>query len=68
VTLALAAAHSPAAAAALARMHELKREDLEREFKDRKQLSDESAARLERVLTEALKVMAETARAKAKAD
>jgi hypothetical protein len=62
--LALTAAHSPAAAEALARMREIKREDLEREFKDRKQLSDESAARLERILSEALKAMAESSRPK----
>jgi hypothetical protein len=62
--LALAAATSPAAAAALGRMRELKRDELEREFKDRKQLSDESVARLERVLAEALKAMAEFSRPK----
>jgi hypothetical protein len=62
--LALAAGQSPAAAAALARMRELKREDLEREFKDRKELSDESVGRLERVLSEALKAMAEFSRPK----
>ena len=62
--LALAAASSPAAAEALARMREVKREDLEREFKDRKQLSDESVARLERVLSDALKAMAESSRPK----
>jgi hypothetical protein len=62
--LAVAAASSPAAAAALARMRELKREDLEREFKERKQLSDDSVVRLERVLTEALKAMAEYSRPK----
>lgn len=62
--LALAAASNPAAAAAMARMRELKREDLEREFKDRKQLSDESVARLERVLTEAMRAMAEFSRPK----
>jgi hypothetical protein len=62
--LALAAASSPAAAAALAKMREVKREELEREFKDRKQLSDESVARLERVLSDALKAMAEYSRPK----
>ena len=62
--LALAASTSPAAAAALGRMRELKRDDLEREFKDRKQISDESVARLERVLSEALKAMAEFSRPK----
>jgi hypothetical protein len=62
--LALAAANSPAAAAALAKMRELKREDLEREFKDRKQLSDESVGRLERVLSDALKAMADYSRPK----
>ena len=62
--LAAAAANSPAAAEALARMRELKREDLEREFKDRKNISDEAAARLERVLSEALKAMAEFSRPK----
>jgi len=62
--LAMAAASSPEAAAALAKMRELKREDMEREFKDRKQLSDESAARLERILAEALKAMAEYSRPK----
>lgn len=62
--LALTAASSPAAAEALARMRELKREDLEREFKDRRQLSDESVARLERVLSDALKAMAESSRPK----
>jgi hypothetical protein len=60
--LALAAANSPAAAAALAKMRELKREDLEREFKDRKQISDESVARLERILSDALKAMVEYSR------
>ena len=62
--LATAAATSPAAAAALGKMRELKREDLEREFKDRRELSDESAARLERVLSEALNAMAEFSRPK----
>ena len=62
--LALAAATSPAAAAALGRMRELKRDELEREFKDRKQISDESVVRLERVLSEALKAMAEFSRPK----
>ncbi len=62
--LALAATTSPTAAAALARMRELKRDDLEREFKDRKQVTDESVARLERVLSEALKAMAEFSRPK----
>jgi hypothetical protein len=62
--LALAAAKSPAAAEALAKMRDLRREDLEREYKDRKQLSDESVARLERVLAEALKAMAEYSRPK----
>lgn len=55
--LAAAAANSPAAAAALAKMREVRREDLEREFKERKAFSDESAGRLERVLTEALKAL-----------
>lgn len=62
--LALAAATSPAAAAALAKMRELKREDLEREFTDRKKISDEAAARLEKVLTEALRAMADFSRPK----
>ncbi len=62
--LALAAANSPSAAAALARMRELKREELEREFKDRRSLSDEAVTRLERVLSEALKAMAEFSRPK----
>lgn len=62
--LAMAAQSSPAAAEALARMREIKREDLEREFKERKQLSDESVARLERVLMEALKAIAEFSRPK----
>jgi hypothetical protein len=57
--LAEAAGQSTAAAEALARMRELKREDLEREFNERKKLSDESAARLERVLSDALKAMSE---------
>jgi SPFH domain / Band 7 family len=60
--LAAAADKNPAAATALARMRELKREDLEREFKDRKALTDESAARLERILAEALKAMGEASR------
>ena len=60
--LAMAAANSPAAAAALAKMREIKREDMEREFKDRKQVSDESVARLERILAEALKAMSEYSR------
>lgn len=60
--LASAAAQSPEAAQALARMREVKREDLEREFQERKQLSDESVARLERVLAEAMKAIAEQAR------
>jgi hypothetical protein len=58
--LAAAAVNSPEAAAALAKMREVKREDLEREFKERKALSDESAGRLERVLTEALRAMGGT--------
>jgi hypothetical protein len=45
-------------------MRELKRDELEREFKDRKQISDESVARLERILAEALKAMAEFSRPK----
>lgn len=62
--LAMAAQSSPAAAEALAKMRELKREELEREFQERKQLSEESVARLERVLTEAIKAMAEFSRPK----
>ncbi len=60
--LAAAAGDSPQAADALARMRELKREDLDRDFRDRRQVADEAAARLERVMADALKSMAEFAR------
>jgi len=62
--LALAAEKSPAAAEALAKMREVKREDFQREFDDRKKLSDESAARLEHIISDALKAMAESSRPK----
>jgi selenocysteine-specific translation elongation factor len=62
--LALQAGASPAVADALARMSEVRREDLEREFAERKKLSDDSAARLERVLTEALRAMAEQSKSR----
>jgi hypothetical protein len=62
--LALAAEKSPAAAEALAKMREVKREDFQREFDDRKKLSDESAARLEHIISDALNAMAESLRPK----
>ena len=60
--LALEAARSPEAAKALAEMAHRSREDLEREFKERKKLSDENADRLERVLTKALETTGEAAK------
>lgn len=60
--LAAAAEKNPEAAIALAKMRDLKREDLEKEFKEHKALTDESAGRLERVLTEALKAMGQSSR------
>jgi len=59
--LAQVAASSPQAADALARMRETKREDLEREFRERKQVMDEAAARLERVMSDALKSVSQFA-------
>jgi hypothetical protein len=62
--LAGAAGASSAAAEALTRIREIKREDLEREFRERKALSDESAARLERVLMEAMRAMSAVGQAR----
>ncbi len=59
--LALAAANSPEAARALAEMSKAKRAEMEESFRDRKKLSDENAASLERILTAALEANATVA-------
>jgi hypothetical protein len=60
--LALAAEHSPAAAEALRDMARDRRQDLEREMQERKKLSDENSAQIERVLKAFLEAQAEFAK------
>ena len=60
--LALAAPDSPGAAEALVRLLTLKGDEKEKEFSERKEMMDEFADRLERVLTKALETTAEAAK------
>lgn len=57
--LAMAADKSPAAAQALAEMARGNRQQMEREFQERQKMTEDAAQRLERIMTEALKAVAE---------
>ena len=60
--LAMEAGRSPEAARALVEMARISREDMEKEFKERKILSDENADRLERLMTKALETTSDAAK------